>query len=78
MRLWLRLLLLLVLKEKVAMLIQLNSECVARSLEDTLLDAGTEIARVVTQIGAAVKLQKASLTIKNVGLSRRCGCHATR
>jgi hypothetical protein len=48
------------------MLVQLLPQCVARCLKDALLDAWTEIARIVSQVGAAVELQKAVLTIEAV------------
>jgi hypothetical protein len=48
------------------MLVQLFPQCVARCLKDALLDAWTEVARIVSQVGAAVELQKAVLTIEAV------------
>ena len=71
---WL-LLLLLMLEKEVAMLIELCPQCVARGLEDALLDAWTEVARIVTQVRAAVELQKAVLAVKAVGSWRCCRCH---
>jgi hypothetical protein len=43
--------------QEVAMLVQLFSQRIARCLEDALLDARTEVAGIVSQVGAAVEVQ---------------------
>lgn len=56
--------LLLMLKQEIAMLVELFPQRVARCLKDALLDAWPEVARVVSQVSTAVELQKAVLTIE--------------
>ena len=52
--------------QEVAMLVQLFSQRVARCLEDALLDAGTEVAGIVSQVGAAVEVQQALLSVEGI------------
>jgi hypothetical protein len=52
------------LKQEIAMLVELFPQRVARCLKDALLDAWPEVARVVSQVSTAVELQKAVLTIE--------------
>lgn len=71
-------LLLLMPEQEVAMLVELFPQGVARGLEDALLDAWPEVARIVSQVGAAVELQKAVLAIEAMRTCWCCCCHFQR
>jgi hypothetical protein len=57
------------------MLVQLFSQRVACCLEDALLDAWTKLASIGSQVGAAVEVQKAPLTVKTVWSCWSCRVH---
>jgi hypothetical protein len=61
--------------QEVTMLVQLFSQRVACCLEDALLDAWTKLASIGSQVGAAVEVQKAPLTVKTVWSCWSCRVH---